>query len=95
MNVTAAFPVTEASQIGEPRRAVQRLASRLGFSEQDAGRAALVLSELATNLAKHGRGGELLLDLDRSLSEAQRARARDNLRRYAGDFAALAARKGP
>ena len=37
----------------------------------------------------------LLLDLDRSLSEAQRARARDNLRRYAGDFAALAARTGP
>jgi anti-sigma regulatory factor (Ser/Thr protein kinase) len=61
MNVTAAFPVTEASQIGEPRRAVQRLASRLGFSEQDAGRAALVLSELATNLAKHARAGELLL----------------------------------
>jgi anti-sigma regulatory factor (Ser/Thr protein kinase) len=61
MNVTAAFPVTEASQIGEPRRAVQRLASRLGFSEQDGGRAALVLTELATNLAKHGRDGELLL----------------------------------
>jgi anti-sigma regulatory factor (Ser/Thr protein kinase) len=61
MNVTAAFPVTESSQIGEPRRCVQRLASRLGFSEEDAGRAALVSSELATNLAKHGRAGELLL----------------------------------
>jgi hypothetical protein len=36
----------------------------------------------------------LLLDLDRSLSPAQRARAQDNLRRYARDFAALAARRG-
>ena len=36
----------------------------------------------------------LLLDLDRSLSGAQRARAQDSLRRYARDFAALAARKG-
>jgi hypothetical protein len=36
----------------------------------------------------------LLLDLDRSLSPAQRARAQDHLRRYARDFAALAARNG-
>jgi hypothetical protein len=36
----------------------------------------------------------LLLDLDRSLSPAQRARAQDNLHRYARDFIALAARKG-
>lgn len=37
----------------------------------------------------------LLLDLDRSLSPAQRARAQERLRRYAADFEALARRKDP
>ncbi|HEX2200052.1 MAG TPA: DUF6279 family lipoprotein [Burkholderiales bacterium] len=37
----------------------------------------------------------LLLDLDRSLSREQRARAQERLRRYAADFAALARRKDP
>jgi anti-sigma regulatory factor (Ser/Thr protein kinase) len=61
MNATAAVPVTEIGQVGEPRRVVQRLAERLQFSTERAGRAALIVSELATNLAKHAVGGELLL----------------------------------
>jgi anti-sigma regulatory factor (Ser/Thr protein kinase) len=61
MNATAAFPVTEISGVGEPRRVVQWLAGRLQFSAERAGRAALIVSELATNLAKHAVGGELLL----------------------------------
>jgi anti-sigma regulatory factor (Ser/Thr protein kinase) len=61
MNVTAAFAISEASQIGEPRRAVLWLAQQLEFSEERAGRAALVVSELGTNLVKHARGGEILL----------------------------------
>lgn len=61
MNLTAAFPVTEASQVAEPRRAVQVLARRLGFSDARAGGAALIVSELATNLARHARGGEVLM----------------------------------
>ena len=36
---------------------------------------------------------QLLLDLDKSLSAGQRARAVDNLRRYARDFASLARRE--
>ncbi len=60
MNLTQAFTVTEASQVGESRRTAIALAQRLGFSEVDAGRAALVASELATNLAKHARGGQML-----------------------------------
>lgn len=66
MNVTAPFSVTESSQIAEPRRAVQWLAGALDFSTERAGRAALIVSELATNLVKHARGGEVLL---RSLSD--------------------------
>lgn len=61
MNATAAFPVTDASQIGEPRRTILWLAARLGFSEERGARAALVGTELATNLVKHATSGELLL----------------------------------
>lgn len=61
MNTTAAFPIHEPSQVAEVRRAAARLAERLGYSETQAGRVTLVVSELATNLAKHARGGELLL----------------------------------
>ena len=61
MNVTAAYPLTELSQVAAPRRAVSTLASRLGFDETRGGKASLIVSELATNLAKHARRGEILL----------------------------------
>ena len=61
MNITEARPVTEPSQVAEGRRLVLWLASRLEFSEERAGQAALIASELGTNLAKHARGGELLV----------------------------------
>ena len=60
MNVTAAISVTEASQVAEGRRLALWLASTLDFSEERGGRAAIVASELATNLHKHAQGGELL-----------------------------------
>ena len=60
MNVTGAIVVTEASQVAEGRRLALWLASTLDFSEERGGRAALVASELATNLHKHAQGGELL-----------------------------------
>jgi anti-sigma regulatory factor (Ser/Thr protein kinase) len=53
--------VTEITQVAEGRRLAQWLAARLGFSEERAGQAALIASELGTNLAKHARGGELLV----------------------------------
>ena len=61
MNAAAAFPVTDESGVAGPRRVVQWLASHLGFSEERAGRAALIVSELGTNLFKHARRGEILL----------------------------------
>ena len=60
MNVTGAIAVTEASQVAEGRRLALWLGSHLDFTEERSGRAALVASELATNLAKHAQGGELL-----------------------------------
>jgi anti-sigma regulatory factor (Ser/Thr protein kinase) len=64
------FAVTEASQVAEVRRQVVALASKLGFSETEVGKAAIVATEAATNLAKHAVQGEvvirLLEDQDRS-----------------------------
>ena len=57
----AAFPIEDASQVAAARRAAQGLAERLGYSESRAGQVALIVTELGTNLAKHARGGQLLL----------------------------------
>lgn len=56
-----ALPVRDASQVSEARRGAVTLAKGLGFGEEDAGRLAIVATELATNLRKHGGGGELLV----------------------------------
>lgn len=53
-------PVAESSQIAEARRAAVRCAKLLGFDETDVGRVALVATELATNLVRHARGGEIV-----------------------------------
>ena len=57
MNVTAAYAVEDPSQISGTRRAALDLAAQIGFSEERAGQVALIVSELATNLAKHAKGG--------------------------------------
>lgn len=54
------MPVNDQSQIAEARRQTTALAKRQGFDDGDAGRVALVTTELATNLIKHARGGEIL-----------------------------------
>jgi anti-sigma regulatory factor (Ser/Thr protein kinase) len=54
------IPVTETSQIAEARRRASELAQAGGFNETDAGRVALVATEMATNLVKHGGGGDVL-----------------------------------
>jgi anti-sigma regulatory factor (Ser/Thr protein kinase) len=53
--------VAETSQIAEARRTAAAMANQNGFGESDAGRVALVATELGTNLIKHGRGGEMLV----------------------------------
>jgi len=53
--------VADASQVSEVRRSAAALATRLGFDETACGSVALVATELATNLVKHARGGEILL----------------------------------
>jgi anti-sigma regulatory factor (Ser/Thr protein kinase) len=52
--------VNEESQIAEARREATKIARRHGFNQVDAGRVALVATELATNLIKHAGRGEIL-----------------------------------
>src|SRR4051812_45820233 len=58
---TRVIAVTDMSQVGEARRAVASLGAELLLDEQAAGRVALVVTELATNVARHGGGGKLLV----------------------------------
>ncbi|NML46965.1 SpoIIE family protein phosphatase [Ramlibacter sp. G-1-2-2] len=51
----------DASRVGEARRHAARLAHENGFEEVEAGRLALVVTELATNLVRHAHKGRLLL----------------------------------
>jgi len=53
--------IREASGAGHARRTAADLAQRLGFSAAEIGRLGIVVTETATNLVKHGGGGELLL----------------------------------
>jgi anti-sigma regulatory factor (Ser/Thr protein kinase) len=54
-------PVHESSHVGQVRRGIQELAGRMKASEDVRGRAALVATELSTNLLKHSiSGGHIL-----------------------------------
>ena len=54
-------PVTDTSQVAEARRMAAGAAERAGFTASETGRVAIVTTELATNLIKHGGGGEILV----------------------------------
>jgi len=60
-SVTQVLLIEDNSQIGHARRVAQRLAEQQGFDVTDAGRVALLATELASNLPKHAGCGELHL----------------------------------
>jgi anti-sigma regulatory factor (Ser/Thr protein kinase) len=55
-----AFRISEPSEVTGARREAAALAKSMGFSEEDAGRAAIVVTELGTNILKHAGHGEIL-----------------------------------
>jgi anti-sigma regulatory factor (Ser/Thr protein kinase) len=57
----AAFPMGDPSRVGEARRHAAQLADACGLDEVDAGRLAIVVTELATNLVRHASNGRLLV----------------------------------
>jgi anti-sigma regulatory factor (Ser/Thr protein kinase) len=56
-------PVTDQSHIAEARRSAVEAATAFGFDTTHAGRVAIVATELATNIVKHGGGGEMLISI--------------------------------
>ncbi|WP_028693976.1 ATP-binding protein [Pseudomonas cremoricolorata] len=60
-SLTQVLALDDSSQVGHARRIAQRLAGQLGFAEADAGRVALVATELASNVLKHAQRGALHL----------------------------------
>lgn len=66
MRHSLAIPVTDPSQVGDARRITARFTTELGLPEHQRGLAALVVTELANNLAKYASQGQLII---RSLAE--------------------------
>lgn len=56
---TRIVAIEDATQIGHARRLAQLAATGAGFDATDAGRVALVATELSTNVLKHARSGEI------------------------------------
>ena len=54
-------PIVEQSQVGEARRSAMVLAERAGLGETERGSLAIIVTEAATNLAKHATSGLLAL----------------------------------
>ena len=58
---SAGTSIEDHSQVAAVRRAAERLASRVAFGETRISQVGLVVTELATNILKHARRGEILL----------------------------------
>jgi anti-sigma regulatory factor (Ser/Thr protein kinase) len=63
--VTCVHPlqVADPSQVGAARRAATEMARGLGFDEPAIARLSLIVTEAGSNLVKHGRGGQLLVQV--------------------------------
>ena len=53
--------INSESEVGEARRAAARITSEAGLSDSDAGSIALVVTEAATNIARYGGSGRIIL----------------------------------
>ena len=61
MHPSIALTVKDPTQTGSARRAAAEIAVALGFDETTAGRLAIVVTELAGNIAKHAGEGQIVL----------------------------------
>jgi anti-sigma regulatory factor (Ser/Thr protein kinase) len=53
--------VHEESQVGATRRQAQQIAERTSLDETERGRLAIIVTELANNVLRHGGGGDVIL----------------------------------
>ena len=63
MRTQLLFPISESSQVGDARRKTVELAKGAGFRETETEKAAIIVTELASNLVKHAGGGSLLAQI--------------------------------
>jgi len=64
MELTAALvEISEQTDVAEARRRAAEIASHLAFDETTGGRVAIAVTEAATNLLKHARGGQLFVGM--------------------------------
>ena len=61
MTVQQRIAIEDDSQVGEGRRVAASFSGMAALPEADAGRLAIIVNELGTNLLKHAGGGSLLL----------------------------------
>ena len=59
-----AISVRDPTDVANARRRIGGLTTKLGYDETNAGRVAIVVTELAQNLVRHGGGGEILARAD-------------------------------
>lgn len=64
IRISQSTTVTDTSQVSSARRIATQSAGQVGLGEVGAGHAALVTTELATNLVKHAEGGAILFGTD-------------------------------
>jgi anti-sigma regulatory factor (Ser/Thr protein kinase) len=62
LSTNVAIPVRESSDVGAARRAAATLSRALELDPTVTGQVAIVVTEAATNLVKHGGGGAILLN---------------------------------
>lgn len=55
------FSITHASDVAAARRGGQQLADDMGFDETRAGQLAIIITEAATNIVKHGVAGRMFV----------------------------------
>ena len=65
MNTATGRPIVltiaDPTMVGEARRMAVSLAGRLGFDEADRGTLAIIVTEAATNLHKHAKEGQIVI----------------------------------
>lgn len=59
-----ALPVQDPTDVASVRRRIVGLVTTIGYNETQAGRVAIVVTELGQNLLRHGGGGEILAGAD-------------------------------
>ena len=61
LNKQVAFSITHASDVAAARRRGQQMADDMGFDETRAGQLAIIITEVATNIVKHGVAGKIFV----------------------------------